>query len=70
MIQKMHTVEEVAEMLRLNPASVRKLIRRGDLTPTVKAGNKYLIPEGTLDAYVEARTTDGGATLRWRDSLR
>lgn len=50
------TVEEVAEYLRLEPTTIRSMIRRGDL-PATKFGNKYRIQRAVVIAMTAPELT-------------
>ena len=53
------TVSEVAELLRLNPQTVRNWIDRGIL-PAVRVGSRRVrIRQSDLDAFLSAGSTDG-----------
>jgi excisionase family DNA binding protein len=45
----MLTVEEAAELLRCHPATIRRMIQRGDLA-YVKVGRHYRIPDDAISA--------------------
>jgi excisionase family DNA binding protein len=51
------TVEQVAELLQLNPETVRRWIRGGELPVLDLGGTKagYRIRRGDLDAFIAAR---------------
>ena len=58
---RLHDVKEAAVMLRLTPATVWDLIRRGRLR-TVREGRRRLVPPEYIEEYVallkrEAETT-------------
>ena len=48
---KFYTIEEVADILRVNPATVRKLIESGELGAT-RVGRQYRISQEALDDYI------------------
>ena len=48
---KFYTIEEVAAILRVNPATVRQLIASGELNAT-KVGRQYRISEQQLQDYI------------------
>ena len=48
----MLTIEEVAERLRVSPAQVRAMIRRGEL-PAVKIGSRWRMTSAALEAHLE-----------------
>jgi excisionase family DNA binding protein len=45
----MLTVEEAADLLRCHPATIRRMIQRGDLAH-VKVGRHYRIPDDAISA--------------------
>lgn len=46
--QKYLTVEEVAEILRASPQTVRNMIKRGEI-PAIRIGRPWLIKKSDLD---------------------
>ena len=52
-VERYLTTSEVASILRTTSASVSGMVRRGDLSPSIRAGRRYLIPESTLRAYLK-----------------
>lgn len=46
------TVEEVSQIFRIPPRTVRNLIRRGDL-PAIRFGQTYRIPQTVIDQYFD-----------------
>lgn len=54
--EKLLTVEEVAENLRVNPDTVRSWIRSGELD-AINVGGKYRIYQSDLDDFIERRRT-------------
>ena len=50
----LYTVKEVAEMLRLNPDTVRDFLQRGSLRG-YKIGGQWRVSEDQLTAFVKAR---------------
>lgn len=67
-IPRMMTPNEVADILQVTPATVRNMIRRGDLTAVKMPGPRgiYRIPAhaihalmGNNDTPIEARGSDG-----------
>ena len=47
-----YTIEEVAEMLKVNPESVRRWVRSKQL-PAIKLGGKYIrVETGDLDRFI------------------
>jgi excisionase family DNA binding protein len=51
------TVEEAAQLLRLNPATVRRLIREGQI-PHGKVGGKYRLSKARLLAWIAGDRTE------------
>jgi excisionase family DNA binding protein len=46
-----YTIDEVAGILKVNPATVRQLIASGELKAT-KVGRQYRISQEALDDYI------------------
>ena len=55
MPEKMYTVEEVAEQLRVHVKTVRRWIASGELK-AFDAGKGYRISESNLAAFIEQRS--------------
>jgi excisionase family DNA binding protein len=53
---RLHTVAEVAEHMRVSNMTVYRLIKAGAL-PAVRVGKSYRIRERDLEAYLEASRT-------------
>lgn len=51
------TVEEVAEILKVNIDTVRRLLRQGEL-PGVKVGRHWRVEREALRAYLQGRQVD------------
>ncbi len=51
-----YTVEEVAKLLRVSVATVRRLIRIGDLE-AFPVGNQYRITQESLDKYMRKKSS-------------
>ena len=52
--QRFYTTDEVAKLLQVDPESVRRYVRRGDLR-AVKLGGKFIrIDKADLDTFIEA----------------
>ena len=49
------TIKEIANKLRVNPVTIRRLIYSGELI-AVKVGGTYRIPSKNLDKYIQAST--------------
>ena len=47
-------VDEVAAMLRRDEATIRRMIRRGELDAYKPGGNVYLIPSASVHACLDA----------------
>jgi excisionase family DNA binding protein len=54
-VDRLLTVQDVADMLRTTPTGVRRLRERGTLPPAVKVGARVLWREEELAAWLEAR---------------
>jgi excisionase family DNA binding protein len=55
--ERVYTVEEVANQLRVNPRTVRSWIASGELI-ALDVGREYRISQTDLDAFKEKRKTD------------
>ena len=55
---KAYNVQEVAEMLDISAQTVRAYIKHGKLKAQ-KAGNKYVITEDTLKAFIKGGVDHG-----------
>lgn len=49
---KAYNVQEAAELLDVSPQTIRSYIKQGKLKAQ-KAGNKYIITEETLKAFIQ-----------------
>jgi len=56
--EKLLTVPEVAEVLRVRVSTVQRHIRQGRL-PAALFGRQYLVRESDLDSYVDALFAQG-----------
>ena len=55
--ERMYTVEEVAQRLRVNPRTVRSWIASGELI-ALDVGREYRISQSDLNAFMEKRKTN------------
>jgi excisionase family DNA binding protein len=55
--ERVYTVEEVANQLRVNPRTVRSWIASGELI-ALDVGREYRISQTDLNAFIEKRKTD------------
>lgn len=55
--KQFYTLKQVAEILSVNPFTIRREIKRGNLR-AMKVGKDYRIDALDLEAYVHARQTD------------
>ena len=53
------TVAEVAEVLRLNKMTVYRAVRDGTI-PSVRVGDRFLIPRARLDAMLRGEVVAAG----------
>lgn len=53
------TIEEAAELLRIRPDTIRRLLRQKQL-PGKKIGREWRISREALDEYIRQRDTPGG----------
>lgn len=51
------TVAEVAAVMRVSKMTVYRLVHSGEL-PAVRVGKSFRVPQGALDAYLEAASYD------------
>ena len=58
-MSKVYTIQEVAEMLKVEDDNVRHLVKRGALR-SFKAGMQYRITEDALNEYIESNQTVKG----------
>lgn len=49
---RVYTVQELANLLRLTPQTVRRFLKEGRI-PARKVGGKWLVTEEALRAYLE-----------------
>ena len=49
-----YTVEEIAEKLKLNPETIRRYIRAGDIE-VYKFGREFRIDEEAFEKFLESR---------------
>lgn len=61
---RLHTVAEVAEHMRVSNMTVYRLIKDGTM-PAVRVGKSYRIRQGDLDTYLDSSRT---AVARRRDA--
>lgn len=54
-VKNLYSVNDVAEMLKLNPDTIRSHIRRGTLKAT-KFNNTYFIERCDVEAFLQKRT--------------
>jgi excisionase family DNA binding protein len=54
MTRRFHTPEEVADLLRVSPAAVHRLLRRGEL-PSVRIGRMRRVEDGELQRWLRRR---------------
>ena len=54
MTKRFHTPEEVAELLRVSPAAIQRLLRRGEL-PGVRIGKVWRVEDAELQRWLRQR---------------
>jgi excisionase family DNA binding protein len=54
--EKLLTVKEVAQKLRISQATVLNLIDSGEFPGAFKAGNQWRIPESVLEDYIRRQS--------------
>lgn len=64
-IQKLLTIAEVAEILRVHRTSVSRLLRTGEM-PYIAIGDRKLLRPADVVAFIDNRIRNGGT----RDSCR
>ena len=55
---KVYTVEEVAELLKVNARTVYKMVERGEIR-SVRAGRQIRITDEALNAYLRGERPEG-----------
>jgi excisionase family DNA binding protein len=65
------TVEEVADVLRVDPVTIYRAIRAGEF-PAVKIRKRYVVPRRAIDMLVDDAVTSGSCvdTAEWTSSWR
>ena len=65
------TVEEVADVLRVDAVTIYRAIRAGEF-PAVKIRKRYVVPRRAIDLLVEDVVTTGSCvdTAEWTSSWR
>jgi excisionase family DNA binding protein len=57
-----YTVEEIAALLQIAPATVRNRLCRGeDLPPSLRIGRRRLFPRDQFEAWLDSHETSRGA---------
>ena len=51
MTKRFHTPQEVADLLRVSPAAIQRLLRRGDL-PAVRVGKVWRVDDAELQRWL------------------
>ena len=66
-----YTVEEVADVLRVDPVTIYRSIRAGQF-PAVKVRKRYVVPQRAIDLLVEDVVASGACvdTAEWTSSWR
>ena len=54
-MEKLYTVEEACEILRVHYQTLYKLLRSGELK-SVRPGRKWLIPESEIKRFLDEHT--------------
>ena len=54
---KVYTIEEVAEILKVNPRTINRMLERGEMKG-VKVGRLWRISQGALEAYLRGEKTE------------
>lgn len=58
-MEEHYSPEEIAERLKLDPETVRRWIRRGEL-PAVKVARQWRVSAGVLDDYLAGKRAAPG----------
>ena len=66
-----YTVEEVAEVLRVDPVTIYRSIRAGEF-PAVKVRKRYAVPQKAIDLLIDHVVSTGACvdTASWTSSWR
>jgi excisionase family DNA binding protein len=56
---RFHTVQEVADLMRVSTMTVYRLIKSGELS-AVRVGRSFRVSEVDVDQYLAARYTQAG----------
>ncbi len=59
MTKRFHTPQEVAELLRVSPAAIQRLLRRGEL-PGVRIGKVWRVEDAELQRWLRHRRWPAG----------
>jgi excisionase family DNA binding protein len=51
--EKMLTIEEIAQRLRVSYNTVMSLIRNGEIQNVIRVGRQYRIPESSFNEYLK-----------------
>ena len=57
---KAYTIEEVAEILKVNPRTVNRMLERGELKG-FKVGRLWRVSQTALEAYMSGERPEGGS---------
>ena len=54
-MKPLYTIQELADALRLEPATIRNKLSRGeDMPPSVRIGRRRLFPQDELESWLRA----------------
>jgi excisionase family DNA binding protein len=68
MSKRFHTPQEVAELLRVSPTAILRLLRRGEL-PAVRIGRFWRVEESELQRWLRHRRQPSGRRDNGRGEL-
>jgi excisionase family DNA binding protein len=52
MQEQVYSIEEAARLLRVNPMTIRRLIKKGEIRAQ-KVGKQYRIPRAEIDKFMD-----------------
>lgn len=58
-MKEYYSTNEIAEMLGVDPITIRRWIQKGKL-PAIDIGKEYRVSKSDLDAFIEARRVKKG----------
>lgn len=52
---KLYTTQETAELLRMSVRNLQRIIKKGELVPTVIGERNHVFPHEELERYIQAQ---------------